>query len=419
MKILILGGGNAQLTAIKRAKEKGHTVIVADYYADAPGKKYADIAELVSTFDIEKNIEIAKKHQIEGVMTLGTDQPVYTAARVAQSLDLPGFIDADTALAVTNKKVMKKILADHDIPIAPYRLVKEGFADSELYGLKFPVVIKPVDSQGQRGVYKLDSIEQVRYYLKDSLSYSREEELLIEEFYENGEITVSGWVDSGQTYIISVTDRISVPRGIHIGICTSHHFPTCFKNSHFVEIKEITEKTVAAFGIKAGPIYFQMLIGKEGVKVNEISCRLGGAHEDELLPALTGINVLDLIIDGALGRKLNLEKVKNHNMLEISAQASVELVFARQGRVHSLSEPEKVKAIPGVVQARFYVQSGHEVREINNATERIGYIIAKAPSEIMLKALLDYVYQVYRMNDVNGENMILRGPFIEAQPGRS
>lgn len=408
MKLLILGGGNAQLTAIKRAKEKGHTVIVSDYYPDAPGKKYADFSELVSTFDIEKSIEIARKYKIDGVMTIGTDQPVYTAARIAEALNLPSFIDVKTALAVTNKKIMKKILTDNKIPAAPYRLVKEGFPSILLEGLKYPVVIKPIDSQGQRGVYKLDSIEQVRFYLKDSLSYSREEELLVEEFYENGEITVSGWVDAGQTYIITVTDRISIQRGIHLGICTSHHFPTRYSDSHFAEIKEITEQVVKAFGIKAGPIYFQMLIGSEGVKVNEISCRIGGAHEDELIPSVTGINILDLIIDGALGNKLELEKIKKHNVQKIRTKASVELVFARRGRVNSLSNTENVKTIPGVVQARFYVEPGHHVGEIDNATQRIGYLIVKAPTEHELKELLDQAYDVYRMEDENGENMILR-----------
>ncbi|PKM86253.1 MAG: carboxylate--amine ligase, partial [Firmicutes bacterium HGW-Firmicutes-12] len=199
MKLLILGGGNAQLQAIKRAKEMGHSVIVSDYYPDAPGKKYADYKELESTFDVEKNIEIAKKYKVDGVMTLGTDQPVYTAASVAEVLGLPSFIDTQTALAVTNKRIMKQILMDNGIPVAPYRFIKEGFMDLELAGLNFPVVIKPLDSQGQRGIYKLNTIEDIRLHIKDTLSYSREDEIIVEEFYENKEITVSGWVDAGQT----------------------------------------------------------------------------------------------------------------------------------------------------------------------------------------------------------------------------
>src|SRR5690554_5223048 len=103
MKLLILGGGSGQLSAIKKAKDKGHEVIVSDYYEDAPGKFFAAYGETVSTFDIEGNIKVGEKYNIDGVMTVGTDQPVYTAAKVAESLALPFFISLQTAKAVTNK----------------------------------------------------------------------------------------------------------------------------------------------------------------------------------------------------------------------------------------------------------------------------------------------------------------------------
>ncbi|MDX9872978.1 MAG: ATP-grasp domain-containing protein [Clostridia bacterium] len=408
MKILILGGGNSQLTAIKRAKEKGHTVVITDYYPDPPGKRVADFTEQISTFDVAGNIAVAEKYQVDGVMTLGTDQPVYTAAKVAEALGLPGFIDTETALAVTNKKVMKEILGRHGVPLAPYRLVGEGFPASQLQGLKFPVVIKPIDSQGQRGIYKLDTLNEIYTHMQDTLSYSRAVEIMVEEFYENGEITVSGWVECGRTYLLTITDRISIQSGKHLGICTSHHFPSRFISDYYEEIKQITENIVEAVGIQEGPIYFQMLIGASGVKVNEISCRVGGAHEDEFIPALTGINILDLIMEGALGQKSDLTALRRHDMRNIREKVSVELVFARPGRTARLSETDQVKKIPGVVQAGFYVEPGHQASEITNATQRVGYMIVTAASEKELKGRLHQAYDVFRMEDEAGKNLIRR-----------
>ena len=86
MRLQILGGGNNQLGAIRRAAEQGHEVVLVDYFKNPPGRKYAAFNEVVSTFDVEKNIEIAKKYRVDGVMTMGTDQPVYTVARVAEAL---------------------------------------------------------------------------------------------------------------------------------------------------------------------------------------------------------------------------------------------------------------------------------------------------------------------------------------------
>ncbi|PKM86434.1 MAG: carboxylate--amine ligase, partial [Firmicutes bacterium HGW-Firmicutes-12] len=210
------------------------------------------------------------------------------------------------------------------------------------------------------------------------------------------------------TYIITVTDRISIQSGAHLGICTSHHFPSRYSSTHYAEIKGITELVVKSVGIKNGPIYFQMLIGSEGVKVNEISCRVGGAHEDEFIPELTGINILDLIIKGALAEELALETIRKHDVQALQQKASVELVFARPGRVIRLSDTKDVKKIPGVVQAGYYVGPGHQVGEIDNATQRVGYMIVTAKTEEELKARLNAAYDVYRMENENGDNMIFR-----------
>jgi carbamoylphosphate synthase large subunit len=239
MKLLLLGGSNVQLNAARRAKEKGHTVIISDYYKDAPAKKISDYGELVSTFDIDLNIEVAGKYEIDGVFTLGTDQPVYTAARVASECGLPALISPETAKAATNKKVMKKLFKENKIPTLNYRIIGKNFADDDLTGLRLPVVVKPLDSQGQRGVYKLDSIEEIRAVFSDVISFSRENEILVEEYYPSDEITVSGWVHKDKAYILTVTDRICYKSFPHIGICTAHNFPSKFLEEFHGEILHI------------------------------------------------------------------------------------------------------------------------------------------------------------------------------------
>jgi len=245
MKLLILGAGHCQVNAIVKAKEKGHTVIVSDYYENPPGKRFCHYKETVSTFDIEGNIQVGTKYNIDGVLTLGTDQPVYTAAKVAEALNLPSLLDCTTAKKVTNKKVMKTLFKENNIPTVNFAFIKKDFKDLELSNIKLPVVIKPLDSQGQRGVFKLNSLDEIRAHFDEVLSYSREEEILVEEYYENGEITVSGWVNNDKVHVLTVTDRITYQNLPHIGICTSHEFPCKFLKSYFFEINEITEKIAA------------------------------------------------------------------------------------------------------------------------------------------------------------------------------
>lgn len=377
MKLLILGGGSCQVNAIRQAKRRGYTVIVSDYYPDAPGKQYSDYNELVSTFDIAGNIKVARKYGVDGIMTTGTDQPVYTAACVASQLGLPSLIDIDTAAAVTNKKVMKKKFTTAGIPTVNYRFLKKNFNNKEVAGISFPVVVKPLDSQGQRGVYKLKTLAEVRKHFTDVLSFSREKEILIEEYYQSDEITVSGWVINGSTYILTVTDRLTYENGPHIGICTAHAFPSRYLKDYYSEIKEISETIVDSFNIKNGPIYFQMLIGKEGVNVNEIACRIGGAYEDIFIPVITGVDIMGMMIDSTLGLKVDTDLLKKYHLADNRNWLSVQLFFARAGRIKKLVPPVSLKELPGVIDIGYNFQAGDEIGVIENATQRAGYLIVK------------------------------------------
>lgn len=408
MKILILGGSNSQINAILNAKRKGHVVIVSDYYDDAPGKLFSDYNELTSTFDVPGNINIARKYDIDGVMTLGTDQPVYTAARVSEALKLPAFIDVDTAKAVTNKKVMKCIFKESNIPTVNYRILKSDFTNDELKGIKFPVVIKPLDSQGQRGVYKLDSISDIKRLFPDVLSYSREDEILLEEYYESDEITMCGWVVDGEPHIITVTDRVTYDNYPHIGICTSHNFPSKYLKSCIEDISCITEKIVRCFKIKNGPIYFQMLIGQDGIKVNEIACRIGGAYEDEFIPLISGIDILDMVIDYSLGIPVDYTKLKNYSLQKNNNKAVVQMIFARPGLISSIGDMKEIKKLPGVVQAKYNFKQGSIIGEIVNATQRAGYMIIQGSDDNILSQNLNTAFENLTLYDENGQNMILR-----------
>lgn len=408
MKLLILGGGNNQINAIKRSEEKGITTIVSDYYEDAPGKQITDFGELVSTFDVEGNINIAKKYNVDGIMTLGTDQPIYTVAEVANELRLPSFLKVATAKAVTNKRVMKKAFTHNKIPTVNYALINKYFKEEELNNIKFPVVIKPVDSQGQRGIYKLDSIDEIREKLEDTLSYSREDVALVEEYYESEEITISGWVQGGNTYIILVTDRVTFSNNQHIGICLAHDFPSKHLYKHHEDIYNITGQIVEAFKIQDGPIYFQMLVGDEGIKVNEVACRIGGAYEDQLIPLLTGIDILDMVIDYSLGKEVDYTKLKGYDLLENNKKASVQLFFAKPGKITYLSDMTEIKKLPGVIEGKFNFKVGDKLKQIVNATARAGYMIIIGEDEKLLANNINRAFQNLKIYDSHGNNLVIQ-----------
>ncbi len=405
-KLMILGGSNCQLHGAERANAMGVDTVLADYTANPPAASVCRIHERISTFDIEACIKAAKEHQVTGVMTMGTDQPVYTAARICGELGLPGMLTEEQAFSVTNKKRMKEILTQAGIPTAKYRIVDSGTAAEDLKCMKPPLVIKPLDSQGQRGIYKLWSAGEVLGHLESTLSFSRCSEALAEEFYDSDEVTVSGWIGDGTLYILTVTDRLLYPDQTHIGVCTGHRFPSVHMDQ-YEEIRDISCNVVKAFGLTEGPFYLQLLIGKQGILVNELACRIGGAFEDVFIPWISGFDILGAVLDGALGRKVDVSALKGYRADSQDKCAAVQLLFGGPGKIGSMTPLQELLSLPGVVDAGYNYSPGQMIPVMENATARLGHAVICGTRD-NIKDLVDGFYSRISVRSDTGEELIRR-----------
>lgn len=408
MKVMVLGGGSCQMNLIERLKKQGDEVVLIDYLPDCPASSLSDTHLLISTFDTKSVLEAARKFEIEAIITLGTDQPVLTAAKVAEELDLPFYLTSEQALAATNKRVMKKMFTKNGIPTANYRLIKKDFEDRDIKDISFPVVLKPVDSQGQRGIYKLNSIEEIREHMADTLSFSREDKALLEEYYESDEITVNGWLSDGKLALLSVVDRVSMTAGAHIGICIAHNFPSLHLKEYYDEIQKLTEQIVSVFGFKNGPVYFQYLIGKDRIKVNEIAMRIGGAYEDITLLEITGFDVLKMLIDTVKGKSLSIDKLQRYNLVDSKIFLSTQMFFLKAGKIKKIFYDKGAlkKCKVEIISISFKI--GETVGDIKNATARAGYFIVQGEDFEDMMHNVDAAYDEISILNENDENMVIR-----------
>ena len=405
-KIMILGGGNCQLSAAIRCRELGISTVLIDYTAQPPAAAYADCHEQISTFDATACIAAARRHRIDGVLTLGTDQPVYTAALVADALGLPAPLPPQTAYAVTNKQQMKAIFDTAGIPSAPHRFLQRGATAAELAGLRPPFVIKPVDSQGQRGIALLPTAADVLAHIDTTLSFSRSDSVLVEEYYPNAELTISGWVQNGQLHLLSVTDRLSHHLPPSIGVCYGHRCPSRHI-AHYMEIEALSRHITTAFEIQEGPVYYQLLLGSEGLIVNEVAARIGGAFEDIFIPAVSGFAILDALIWQSLGTAPDLQGLVGYSPQQPHGAAGVLLLFCRSGRIRSITPLAELLALPGVVAAGYQYQAGDLVPEIRDATARIGHCVILAADGAELDARVAAFWQHFSIRNPAGEELAL------------
>jgi len=405
-RVLVLGGGSSQLSLLARCRSLGLHTVLADRDPRAPRRALADAFERASTFDGQAVLAAARRRKVQAVLPAGTAQPVLVAARVAAALGLPSFLDVDTALAVTNKRVMKTRLRELGLPTAPWVLVARGFRDAELAGLRPPFVTKPVDSQGQRGVFRLPDAASVRAAAPQVLGFSREERFLVEEYYPGPEVTVAGWVASGRATLLSITDRVTMESPPSIGVCLAHRYPTPVA-SRQGEIAALAHRVVEGLGIREGPLYFQFLVGERGVIVNELSCRLGGAYEDLFIPRVTGVDLLELLIRGSLGEPAAPVPAPGFDPASAPRRVSVPLLFCRPGRVARLSDLEQVRSLPGVVDARWLQPPGTVIRPIANSTQRIAYLVVEGGGIRECNTRLEAALGAMHVLDEHSREMLL------------
>jgi biotin carboxylase len=405
MILHMLGGGPAQISAIKRSREKGLKVLVSDFNRSAPGFSQADYQSFASTFDEEAVYCDAKETGSDCIMTTGTDQPVLTAARVSRKLGLPYFLTAEQALVVTNKKVMKRAFRESRIPTMNFVIIKEDFLDTELSSLSFPLVIKPLDSQGQRGVLKVENIHEIRDNFAMVLSFSKESEILAEEYYVSNELTISGWVENGAAKILMITDRVTVDNGPHLGVCVSHRYPSLCHDRED-ELKGLVQKITKMIGLDKGPLYFQILSGEKGFRVNEIACRLGGAYEDEFIPYMTGIPLLDIMIDMTSGAEYTLIRQRDIDKSLDGKFLSLQMFFSRPGVLYRQSGMDKVCSIDGILNGRFLLEEGTLIESRENSTQRAGYFIVTGSSPEQINKRIEKAYNFLKMEDSAGVSLL-------------
>lgn len=402
---LVLGGGFGQLALIRSLKSNGITVVLQDRDSNCPARSLADIFVHADTTDSESAAGAAVLHKVDAVITAGTDQPVLAAARASSRRGCPSLLSEDSAAAVTDKEIMKSRLKSSGIKMPRFRFAGPGSETEVLSGLRPPYVLKPVDSQGQRGVVLLRNAEEFLIYRDTSLNWSRRKRLIIEEYHPNREITVSGWVFNGSVSIWAVTDRVTRDYIPHIGLCLAHRYPSVYAAGLENEVHKITCRCAAALGIENGPLYFQYLITDSEILVNETAARLGGAYEDISLPPICGINLIEILIAGSLNGRAN--PTETQYGVPIPAKSfAVPLLFCKPGIIAARGDSRPVYEFPGVTAFDYLLEPGTRVVKPENSVQRAAYLVVHGKSSVDVDRVVKKVWPRIRLLDSEGRQLL-------------
>lgn len=361
--VLVFGCGELQKSIIGRAHKMGLYVVGIDPCEDAFCRDDVDAFEVVGGQDFEGTCAVIEKHGIDAIVTAATDKPLVMMARIAEKYGFP-FFSVDTAKWSTDKFQMKQRFLEAGVPCAKGRLVKSV---KETADMVYPVIVKPRDNSGSRGVKLCRSREELEASMSEAFEVSKLDTVLVEEFIEGQEYSIEGLHHDGQSEVIQFTEKKTTefPYNVELG----HIQPANISEDNKQKIREIVAKIGKTLKFESCPSHTELKINDRGIFVIETSPRLGGDYiTSTLTPLSTGVNLEDELLSISLGKVVN-------PVPQAIQYSGVEFFAFEEGFViKHVPDNRSVKAWPHVVDFSFNLAEGQTVNRITSSLNRYGHL---------------------------------------------
>ncbi len=373
-KLLIIGASYLQVPLILKARAMGIETHVFAWEQGAVGREYCDCFYPLSI--VEKEAILAKAREIgpQGVATIASDLAAVTVNYVADGLGLIGN-PLDVTARTTNKHLMRQSLSAGGLPCPRFMFVTSP-SEATRCDFAAPVIVKPTDRSGSRGVTKVLKSCDVPAAVERALGESLAKQALIEEFVEGREISVEAISWNGVHHLLAMTDKVTT--GAPYFVETEQHQPATLPANVKKQVADIVQRALTCLGVRVGASHSELLITADHRPyIVEIGARMGGdcigSHMVELS---TGYDFLRGVIEAALGRFQPVVQTRNRC-------AGIYYLTAAPGIVKQIID--HAQDYPAIIAKDIFVKEGDRVQEIRESGERLGYFIYAGPSKFCAK----------------------------------
>lgn len=373
-KIMLLGGLRYLLPVIEAAHKLGYYVITCDYLPDNIAHKYSDEYVNVSIIDKEAVLAVAREKQIDGIMSFAVDPGVVAAAYVQDKMGLPAFGPYDSVCILQNKDRFRDFLAKHgfNVPQAKgFSSIEEAM--SEKYWYPWPVIVKPTDSAGSKGVTRVDRLEDLEAALQTAFDHSLSGRVIVEEFIEKAGCSSDSDCFSvdGELKFVSFSAQRFDDNAPNPYTPSAFSWPSTFTKEQETELTSEIQRLLTLLGMRTSVYNIETRIGTNGKPyIMEVSPRGGGNRLSEMLRFATGVDLITNAVRAAVGDEVAGIEQKDYD----GHWAEVVLHTEKSGRFDSLDiVPEFAEK--HVRQTDLWVKPGDEVRAFMGANDAIGTLV--------------------------------------------
>lgn len=374
-RLMLLGGIRYLIPVIKAAHEQGYYVITADYLPDNIAHKYSDEYVNVSIIDKEAVLKVAKEKEIDGIMSFGVDPGVIAASYVQNQLELPSFGPYESVEILQNKDKFRQFLADNGFNVPKskgFSSIEEAMANREWF--EFPVIVKPTDSAGSKGVTRVDCFEELHPALEYAFAHSIKGNVIVEEFIEK--LGCSSDTDSlsvdGELKFVSFSAQRFDEHAINPYTPAAYSWPSTFTPEEEAYLTSEIQRLLTLLQMKTSIYNIETRVGVNGKPyIMEVSPRGGGNRLAEMLRYSTGVDLITAAVRACVGDSFDnvLQRPYDGHWAEIILHAD------KDGLFDCLEIAESIQA--NIVEEDLWVKSGDHVSEFKAANDTIGTLVLR------------------------------------------
>lgn len=407
-KVMILAGGNDQIALIEELRRYFNNeveILLVDMSDKVRAIPYADRFLKISTMDKDAVLKAAREEKIDYILTACGDQPLSTMAYVATEMGLSTYLTEQDVRDLTNKRFMKDKMLLSGIPTSKHIYIDKSW-DGKLPDFTYPLVVKPVDSNGSKGVKKVFSRNELDTSLQEAFRYSLSGDVIIEEFKEGEELSVDVYVEGTTAKLLSITasKKIQENKDSFTIIQSYYPAPTDYNEEH---VLEICQKIAYAWHLHDTPLLVQMIQKGDSYNVLEFSARMGGGSKYRLIQVLSGVDIMKVYVEMVMGEKPHVEPKKQYN------NAIMSYIYCYPGVYKSVEGLDELKTRGVILDYFIYRGADSLIEKSNTSSDRAAGFLVVGESQEEVEKKLAEANAVLRVLNDKGEDFMRHDLFMK------
>lgn len=410
-KILILGGNALSCDIVTTAQAMGLYTIVTDWNSveDSPAKQIADEAWNISLMDYDELERKIKDNHIDGIFTNYTDSYLIPYVTLCNRCSLPCLATEEQIKTISSKDLSKKLCIDHDIEVSQAQEVSSvEELETLIPHIKFPVITKPVDQSGQRGIFVCNTPDELRHFYGESLKFTHTEKILIEEYLQGEYVVMFYTIQNGVVSLASMADKPVAPvlDKNQVRLPMAYILPSRYTDLCESTVLPKVQNFVTTLGIKQGVIGIEAIVCDNHIKVFEMQFRLGGMRHHEFVLQENGMNLMEMLLRFTVSGKFEGWNAKETDNAHFKHTYVMHNILIKTGTIGHVSGIEEIRNLPFVTKVTQMSKDGDTISLAATVQQIICKVSMKLTKDLPLKTALRQIYELIKVCDNNGNDMM-------------